>query len=96
MKLRWTRPALSDFIEAQEYIARENPSAAQHVAQRVRDSVLQLLSNPDIGRPWHVSDTREWVVSKTPYLIVYRQKNGFIEILRRWHTHRNWKFVPTS
>ncbi|MGH8470771.1 MAG: type II toxin-antitoxin system RelE/ParE family toxin [Gammaproteobacteria bacterium] len=96
MRLRWTRPALSDFIEAQQYIARENPTAAQEVAQRVWDAASQLLTHPELGRPGHVGDTREWVVTKTPYLIVYRRKGEFIEILRVWHAKRNWKDAPAS
>ena len=66
MKLRWTRPALSDLVEAQNYITRENPIAAPQVAQRVWDAALQLLTHPDLGRPGHVTGTREWVVAKTP------------------------------
>ena len=91
MKLHWTRPALSDFIEAQHYIARENPAAAQEVAQRVWDAASQLPTHPELGRPGNVGGTREWVVTKTPYLIVYRRKGEFIEILRVWHAKRNWK-----
>ena len=94
--MRWTRPALSDLIEAQQYIARENPTAAQEVAQRVWDAAAQFLTHPELGRPGHVGDTREWVVTKTPHLIVYRQNGEFIEILRIWHTKRNWKGAPAS
>lgn len=35
LKVRWTRPALADLTEAQDYIARDNPSAAEAVAKRV-------------------------------------------------------------
>jgi toxin ParE1/3/4 len=91
LSLRWTRPALADLIEAQEHIAHENPSAAQAVAQRVWDAARCLQDNPEIGRTGHVSGTREWVVTQTPYLIVYRCAGGTVEILRVWHTKRNWK-----
>lgn len=91
LNLRWTRPALVDLIEAQEYIAHENPSAAQAVAQHVWDAVRSLQDNPEIGRVGHVTGTREWVVTQTPYLIVYRVAGDAVEILRVWHTKRNWK-----
>jgi toxin ParE1/3/4 len=94
LKLRWTHPALSDFIEAQQYIAKDNPVAAQEVAQRVWDAAMQLLTHPEMGRPGTVGGTREWVVTKTPYLIVYHRKDEFIEILRVWHARRNWKNLP--
>jgi toxin ParE1/3/4 len=44
-----------------------------------------------MGRVGHVEGTREWVVSDTPYLIVYRVKNEAVEILRVWHGRRNWQ-----
>ena len=91
MKVKWTRPALTDFIEAQAYIAKDNPQAAQTVAQRLWDAAQQLADHPQIGRAGHAPGTREWVVAQTPYLVVYRLRNGAIEILRLWHTRRDWQ-----
>lgn len=95
LKLRWTRPALADLLEAQEHIAKDNPLAAHDVAQRVWDAAERLLDHPDIGRPGHVAGTREWLVTRTPYLIVYRVSEG-IEILRIWHTRRDWQNEPLT
>ena len=96
LKLRWTHPALADLIEAQNFIARENPAAAAAVAQRIWDASTNLCDHPNIGRPGHVPGTREWVVTDTPYLIVYRVKNDAVEILRVWHGRRNWQTNPTG
>lgn len=90
MKLRWTRPALADLIEAQDYIAQENPDAARVVAQRVWDAAKTLRDHPALGRVCHIAGTRERVVTRTPYLIVYRLQSGVIEILRIWHGRRDW------
>jgi toxin ParE1/3/4 len=89
LKLRWTHPALADLIEAQDYIARDNPSAAQALAQRVWDAAKNLCDHPGMGRIGHIAGTREWVVSDTPYIIVYRVKDESVEILRIWHGRRN-------
>jgi toxin ParE1/3/4 len=96
LKLRWTRPALADLVEAQNYIARDNPAAAEAVAQRVWDAAKRLCDNPEIGRQGHDQGTREWPVSQTPYLIVYRVKNDAVKILRVWHGRRNWQNNPTG
>jgi len=96
LKLRWTRPALADLVEAQNYIARDNPAAAEAVAQRVWDAAKRLCDNPEIGRQGHVQGTREWPVNQTPYLIVYRVKDDAVEILRVWHGRRNWQNNPTG
>ena len=91
LKLRWTRPALADVIEAQNYIARANPAAAEATAQRVWDAAGRLCDHPEVGQRGHVEGTREWAVSRTPYVIVYRVKNDAVEILRVWHGRRNWQ-----
>ncbi len=91
MKVEWTRPALSDLIEAQAHIAKENQKAAKIVAHKVWDASLQLANNPEIGRTGHVDGTREWVVGQTPYLIVYRVNKNQIEILRVWHSRLKWQ-----
>lgn len=90
MKARWTHPALADLIDAQDYIARENPAVALAVAQRVWDATRQLETHPQIGRSGHVPGTREWVVRRTPYVIVYRITADTVEILRVWHSKRRW------
>ena len=82
MKVEWAHPALADLIEAQIYIAQENPKAAKNVAQKVWDASQKLADNPEMGRTGNVDGTREWIVGQTPYLIVYRVKDERIEILR--------------
>lgn len=96
LKLSWTRPALADLLEAHDYIFRDNPTAAQSIAQKVWDASRMLCDHPDMGRRGHVEGTREWVVSGTPYLIVYRVKDEELQILRVWHGRRNWQNNPVT
>lgn len=91
IKVEWTRAALADLIEAQLYISQENTKIAGIVARRVWDASQQLADNPQIGRLGHVEGTREWVVTQTPYLIVYRIGEQRIEIIRLWHSKQNWQ-----
>ena len=96
MKLRWTRPALADLVEAQSHIAQDDPHIARMVAQRIWDAASRLRDNPHIGRAGHVSGTLEWVVLRTPYLIVYRIKDDAVEIIRVWHMKRDWRNEPVE
>ena len=34
--------------------------------------------------------TREWVVVRTPYVIVYQVTGGVLEILHVWHGRQDW------
>jgi toxin ParE1/3/4 len=47
-----------------------------------------LLTYPEIGRTGRRTGTRELVVRRTPYLIVYRVRASMIEIVRVWHMSR--------
>ena len=89
MRLRWTRLALSDFEQAHDYIAQENPETARLVAQRMLDATGRLRDFPRIGRVGEDEGTREWLIPKTPYLIVYAHNNDSVEILRIWHMSRD-------
>ncbi|MDI3258517.1 MAG: type II toxin-antitoxin system RelE/ParE family toxin [Sinobacteraceae bacterium] len=88
MKLRWTRLALVDLHRAQEDIAQDNPVATNALALRVLEVAQGLPDNPLMGRPGQVTGTREWAVTGTPYLLVYRIKDDRVEILRLWHGAR--------
>ena len=85
MKLKWTSRALSQFKEALDYIADDNPDAARAVGQRIWDASRLLLEQPNIGRPGRVAGTYEWVVKRTPYLIAYTLDTETLIILRVIH-----------
>jgi plasmid stabilization system protein ParE len=51
LKLKWTRRALEQFVEAQKYIAQENTNAAREVGQHIADATkLSLASSHDVHR----------------------------------------------
>ncbi len=90
MKLKWTRRALNQLKQAQEYIAQDNPLAAQQVAQQIADSAKLLLRQPQMGRMGRVSGTREWVVNHTPYLLIYRVADNELQVLSVIHSKQRW------
>ncbi len=92
-KVVWTRPAARDLEEIGDYIARDNPPAADRVVKRIRTRAQQLAAHPLLGRPGRVVETRELVVSSTPFIVVYRAAEERVEILAVFHAARRW---PTS
>ena len=66
MKLKWTKRALQQLEKAIDYIAEDNPLAAQAVAKRIYEATDILKQQPDIGRDGRVKYTKEWVIKKTP------------------------------
>ncbi len=70
-KIRWLRTALKNLDAEADYIAQDNPQAAADLVKRVLDSVDVLAKHPATGRPGRVPDTRELVVTGTPYIVPY-------------------------
>nr|MBF0223536.1 type II toxin-antitoxin system RelE/ParE family toxin [Desulfobulbaceae bacterium] len=89
-KIEWSVPALDDLISAGDYIAQDNPTAAKRMAIRVKEAVENLQDHPNLGRPGRLTDTKELVVSGTPFIVVYWIKNGVVQILRVLHHARCW------
>ena len=90
MRIRWLRTALRNLQQEAEYIAQEDPAAAQRVVGRVGDAVRLLEDHPSMGRAGRVPGTRELVVSGTPYIVPYRVRGQEIEMLRVYHGARKW------
>jgi len=87
-QIKWLRTALKNFDDEVSYIAGDDPAAARLVARRIVETVALLSTQPAMGRPGRVSNTRELLVPKTRYLIPYRVRRGVIEILRLFHASR--------
>jgi addiction module RelE/StbE family toxin len=89
MKLIFTRAALGDLEAISEYISQDSPSAARRVAQRIRAAARRLSSFPFSGRVGLEPGTRELIVSRTAYVVVYRVSQTadapFVEIVAIFH-----------
>lgn len=90
LKLKWTRRALEQLVEAQEYISQDNPTAASQVAERIARATKLLLTQPEMGRQGRVAGTFEWVVGQTPYFSVYKLEGDELIVLRLIHGKQHW------
>lgn len=88
MRVRWLRTALRNLEAEASFIAKDDAAAARLVVQRVLAAVAMLATQPALGRPGRVPNTRELVVLKTRYIVPYRMRGETIEILRVFHTSR--------
>ncbi|MFA7384457.1 MAG: type II toxin-antitoxin system RelE/ParE family toxin [Desulfurivibrionaceae bacterium] len=89
-RLEWAAPALDDLKAAGEYIVQDNPTAARRMASRVIEAVELLQDQPNLGRPGRLADTKELVVSGTPFVVVYRVRKGDVHIIRLLHHSLRW------
>ncbi len=90
IRIKWTKPAVSDLESIQDYIARDSAEYAGAVVERLVLSVDQLVLFPESGRlvPEATdSNIRELLVQN--YRVIYRLKKGSIQILAIVHGARN-------
>ena len=90
VKIKVTQKAWDDISSIEEYISKDNVSAAQATIQKTLDSSKNLVEFPNMGRTGRVPMTRELVVSGTPFIIIYTVRQNTIFILRILHAARKW------
>jgi addiction module RelE/StbE family toxin len=91
VKLVWSESALHQFTQLFEYIAAQNPDAAERIADQIDEAALSLLDFPEMGSPGLRAGTRKRVVTGTRYLLTYAIRGENIVILNVWHGRQDWK-----
>ena len=90
----WSREALDDIKVQVRHIAKDSPSAARQVADRIRDAG-KALGDMATGRPGRVTGTYEKSVTRLPYIIAYELREighpESVVIVRVIHTSRDWQ-----
>jgi toxin ParE1/3/4 len=86
----WTPRARQHLVNISAYIARDNPTAARQIVDRIRDAVVLLTTRPLMGRVGRINGTRELVIAGTPYIVAYRVRKGSVRILAVLHSSQRW------
>ena len=91
-RVRWLRGAMQTRREQLAYIAADNPRAAAEQEKRIRQHVANLAEHPSIGRGGRVPGTRELIVPRTPFVVVYQvdEASRMVSILRVLHGAQQW------
>lgn len=97
-KVVWLKRALKNIEDIHRYYCDEGlHEHAKKIVARLLKSIKQLQEFPALGRPGRVSGTRELLIHQAPYIVVYREKELQVEILRVLHSSQKWpRSDPTS
>lgn len=91
MRVSFTPQARDDLQAIRNWIAEDNPVAADRVVTRIIQTAMMFGQFPMLGRAGQVADTREFSVTGLPYLIVYRiASESEIDVLTVLHTRRKY------
>jgi addiction module RelE/StbE family toxin len=86
----YTRRALAEIEHLQDYIASDNPSAAEKIADTIRTRIGTLTDHPELGRRGRRRGTRELIVAGTSYIVAYRLDGANVVILAIVHAAQRW------
>ncbi len=90
MLIQWMTPATEELLAAYEYVAAENPAAAQRITTHIWETVEVLARHPLAGRKGRVAGTRELIIPGTAFVVAYRVEKNEVWILAVIHAARKW------
>ena len=92
-RLTWSPSARGDLKGIDAFLAERDAAAAVRILRAIRITAERLRDYPQIGRaldePFRVLGVRG-----TPYLIIYRLREGEVEIVRLRHARESWLDDP--
>lgn len=89
MRLVFAEPAERDLDSIIDYIALDNPAAAEKVFHAIRAAAERLADFPDMGHAGRLPDTRELPLAGSPYVIVYQAAADTVTVLAVFHGARD-------
>ena len=72
-----------------EHIAKDNPVAALRMWDEIEGQIERLQEFPQSGRVGRIAETRELVVTSTPFIVVYTVGDR-IDLIRVLHGAQKW------
>ncbi|MDP6429619.1 MAG: type II toxin-antitoxin system RelE/ParE family toxin [Rhodospirillales bacterium] len=90
MNIVWSPRARVRMIELREYIAEQNPYAADAVAKRILAAIVLLADFPQMGRPGRLDGTRELILPEISIVIPYRVTRNRLEIVTVQRAEQKW------
>ncbi|HLP70629.1 MAG TPA: type II toxin-antitoxin system RelE/ParE family toxin [Rhizobium sp.] len=92
MNIVWLPKAQAGLAHAIDYIAQQNPRAALDQLREIEQQSDMLANHPEIGRAGRRRGTRELVIGRMSFILVYRvrARPRCVEVLRLLHGAQKW------
>ncbi len=84
----WTQRAIAHLEAELDYYENIHRKLSKELSHVIKESIEKLKHAPGIGRPGKHMGTREFILSKYPYVIAYRVRDNILEILAFIHQKR--------
>ena len=90
MKIRWAETADADLDHIIWRIAEDSVTAALRMQDRIEAAVQRLDRMPRRTRVGRLPDTRELIVARSPYVVVFKVGSDGIDVIRVLHGAQDW------
>ncbi len=91
MRIEWSAHAVADLEAISAYVEQDRTlETANRVARAIYDAAQSLRRLPHRGRAGRIENTRELVMPRLPYLLVYRVYEDRVVILNIVHGAQRW------
>ncbi len=90
MKIRLTPRASTHLLSAYVCLHAASPAAATAPTKRIFEAIDRLAQYPGSGRKGRIDGTRELVVPRTPFIVVYATAGEEVHVLAVLHASRRW------
>jgi len=94
MRIVITAEAERDLDNHFDYIFERNPEAATRVYDAIVGQIMSLRDFAYRARPGRVPGTRELVIQKYPYIVVFEVTADEVTILHVNHARQQWLREP--
>lgn len=89
MLIKWALTAQEDLKSILQYFINEqDEETGQELVTSLFGSTARLANFPFSGKPGEIQDTRELVLPKLSYILVYKVNNTTVEIISVLHTSK--------
>jgi len=90
MTVIWSAASVRHLHEVVDYLQGESARGTVTIRRRILDTVRRIGQMPHSGRTGRIEGTREAVVPRSPYIVVYQVSAQAVEVLGIWHGARQW------
>ena len=89
--LIWALQAEADLYDIADTYSQVAPALDQELLDRIFDAPLILRDYPFLGEEVGAFALRKWLVRRTPFILLYRVTDDFIEIARVVPAASDWR-----
>jgi addiction module RelE/StbE family toxin len=91
VRIEWSSAAIADLQAITEWIEQDRGiETANRIARRIYEAVQSLRTMPYRGRYGRIENTRELVLPRRPYLVVYQISEERLVVLNVLHGAQRW------